>query len=259
MFRTAIFILIFNCLSISLCMADELVFVTLDNTPQAYFEDGKVTGFLADIVTEAARRAGYESTVLIVPWKRALAMVEKGSADAIFNAGYTEQRNKFMRYPNNILITEKIIALRKTGSKSYLGYDLKGADKYVVGVGRGFFYGQRIQDAFDRGIFRRVEEVPNIDLNVKKLLLGRIDFLLADYYPVMKFLSDNRLMDQVEPILSPETGLPVIFSESNTYLAFSRKKKTPAFNSVNKELERMIEDGSYNEIIAKYIPADKVF
>lgn len=50
-----------------LAVAEELVFVTLDNAPQTYVENGKTTGFLAEIVTEAAKRAGYTSKVLIVP------------------------------------------------------------------------------------------------------------------------------------------------------------------------------------------------
>ncbi len=239
--------------------AKELLFVTLDNTPQAYYENGEVTGFLTEIVTEAARRAGYDAKVKIVPWQRALAMTKKGLADAVFNAGFNKQREMYLRYPKPVLMTEKIVAMRKAGSKVFLNFDLSEAEQLTVGVGRGFFYGDRIQKAINQNIFLRVEEVPNIDLNIKKLLLGRIDIFFGDYYPVIKYLNEQGLLDKVEAILDPSTGLPMIYSKSDTFLAFSKKKSEVPFKKVNAELEKMIEDGTYRSIVIKYIPVHDGF
>ncbi|WP_320169735.1 transporter substrate-binding domain-containing protein [Maridesulfovibrio sp.] len=253
MFRCVAVLIFLMCFLPCPAMAEGLLFVTLDNAPQAYIEDGKPVGFLTEIVVEAARRAGYEAKVRIVPWRRALAMAEKGTADAVFNAGFNQRRNEYLRFPETILITEKIVAIRKAGSKAYLGYDFSGAADLVVGVGRGFFYGSRIQQAIAEGLFKRIEEVPNIDQNIQKLLLGRIDILFADYYPVMKSLSDSNMLDKVEIISNPETGTPLIYSKSDTFLAFSRKKNPLAFNLVNAGIVGMKKDGSYKAIIKKYI------
>ncbi|WP_321403828.1 transporter substrate-binding domain-containing protein [Maridesulfovibrio sp.] len=250
-----IFILLFP----SALHAKKLVFVTLDTPPQTFLQDGKPKGFLVEIVAEAAKRAGYEPDIRIVPWKRAMAMVKKGTADAIFNAGYNEERNKYLRFSETVLITEKVVALRLAGSNVYFPSDFSGAEKYSGGVGRGFYYGKKVDQALKKGVFLRIEEVPNIDLNVKKLLLGRIDFFFADYYPALNFLNDNNLLYKVEAIIAPESGLPLIYSKSDTYLAFSRKKDPEAFEKVNAELKKMKQDGSYQKIISRYIPVHEGF
>ncbi|WP_239061104.1 ABC transporter substrate-binding protein [Desulfovibrio sp. JC022] len=239
--------------------AKKLTLVTLDTPPQTYIDNGKPTGFLVEIVSEAVERAGYTPQVLIVPWKRAMTMVEKGTADAIFNAGYNEKRNKFLKYPDTVLITEKVVALRLAGSNTFFSPEFKGAQKYVGGVGRGFYYGEKIDKALKQNVFKRIEEVPNLDLNVKKLVLGRIDFIFADYYPALNFLNEHNLLGKIEAILDPATGLPLIYSQSDTYLAFSRKKNSTAFKRVSEELKEMKNQGEYRKIMLKYIPVHDGF
>nr|WP_239057306.1 transporter substrate-binding domain-containing protein [Desulfovibrio sp. JC010] len=243
----------------SVLHAEELIFVTLDTPPQTYLENGKPTGFLVEIVTEAARRAGYTPDIRVVPWKRAMAMVKKGKADAVFNAGYNEERAEFLRYPETTLITEKVVAVRSAGSDVYFSPDFAGAEKYIGGVGRGFYYGPKVDRALKENRFKRIEEVPNLDLNTKKLLLGRIDFFFADYYPVLNFLNDNNLLGKLETILEPKSGLPLVYSQSDTYLAFSRKKHPAAFKKVSAELKKMKREGVYRKIISKYIPIHEGF
>ncbi|WP_421901854.1 substrate-binding periplasmic protein [Maridesulfovibrio sp.] len=239
--------------------AKSLILVTLDTPPQTYLENGKPTGFLVEIVAEAVKRAGYIPDIRIVPWKRAMAMAEKGTADAVFNAGFNEERYKFLRYPETILITEKVVALRRAGSDTYFSADFVGAEKYIGGVGRAFYYGEKVDKALKDKLFKRIEEVPNLDLNAKKLLMGRIDFFFADYYPALSFLNDHNLLDKVEAVLDPKTGLPLVYSKSDTYLAFSRKKAPEAFKKVSAELKKMKQDGIYKKIMFKYIPVHDGF
>ncbi len=259
MLRFFIPVVLFFMLVPSLVQADKLLFVTLDSPPQTYLDNGKPTGFLVEIVELAAKRAGYSTEVLIVPWKRAMTMVKKGKADAVFNAGFNEERNKYLRYPDTVLITEKVVAVRRSGTNVYFSPEFEGAEKYVGGVGRGFYYGQKVDTAIKQNRFNRIEDVPNLDLNTKKLLLGRIDFFFADYYPVLNFLNDNKLLGKLEAVIDPIDGLPLVYSQSDTYLAFSRKKRPEAFEKVSAELKKMKEDGTYLKIISKYIPVHEGF
>ena len=253
---SAIIILV---LAPSLVQADKLLFVTLDSPPQTYLDHGKPSGFLVEIVKLAAERAGYSSKVRVVPWKRAITMVKHGNADAVFNAGYNEERNKYLRYPETVLITEKVVAIRRAGSPVYFSPEFEGADKYVGGVGNGFYYGRKVDIAIKQNRFERIESVPNIDLNTKKLLLGRIDFFFADYYPVIDYLSTNGLLGKLEAVIDPLSGLPLVYSKSDTYLAFSRKKDPEPFKKVSAELKKMKQDGTYSKIISKYIPVHEGF
>ncbi len=247
-----IFYLIFTVPLVS--EARMLIITTLDNPPQAYLENNVPKGFLVDVISAAVRRSGNDCKIMVVPWKRALRMVKKGSADAVFNAGYTAERNKYLFYLSNVLATEKVVAFRRSNTSVYLKPDLSNARDYIVGIGRGFYYGKLIQDKLDANGFKRVEDVPNIEWNMKKLKAGRIDLFFGDYFPAMKLLSERESDSGVELIANPENGTPVIYARSDTYLAFSRKSVSPALaDKINKELIRMKEDGEYDAIINKYI------
>ncbi|MFW5498622.1 MULTISPECIES: substrate-binding periplasmic protein [unclassified Maridesulfovibrio] len=259
MLRLILFVLLVLLTFPPTLSAKKLVLVTLDTPPQTYLENGKPTGFLVEIVSKAATRVGYTPDIRIVPWKRALTMAKKGTADAVFNAGFNEKRNKYLRYPETVLITEKVVALRRVGTDTFFSADFEGAEKYIGGVGRGFYYGEKVNSALKNNYFKRIEEVANIDLNVKKLLLGRIDFFFADYYPALSFLNDNALLGKIEAILDPKTGLPLVYSMSDTYLAFSRMKDSEAFEKVSLELKKMKKEGVYKKIMLKYIPVHDGF
>ncbi len=254
MLRFCLFVFFVSLLFPPVLNAKSLVLVTLDTPPQTYLENGKPTGFLVEIVSAAVKRAGYTPDIRIVPWKRAMAMARKGTADAVFNAGFNEKRNEFLRFSDTVLITEKVVALRRVGTDTFFSPDFAGADKYIGGVGRAFYYGAKVDKALKDNLFKRIEEVPNIDLNTKKLLLGRIDFFFADYYPALSFLNDNGLLGKIEAILDPKTGLPLVYSKSDTYLAFSRQKDPEAFEKVSSELKKMKKEGIYKKIMLKYIP-----
>ncbi len=250
-------IVIFNLLFILIpCIvySSNLVIATLDNSPQAYLEKNVPNGILVDIVSEIVKKSGCTCTIKIVPWKRALKMVKIGTADAIFNAGYTAERNEYLFYPNCALITEKVIALRRKGSGVVLKADLSNAKEYKVGVGRGFYYGKEVQNAIDLNMFKRVEEVPNINLNMEKLKLDRIDMFFADYLPAMKFLTSMGAKANIELIIDPTTGKPIVYGRSDTYLAFSRKNELGDLaDKINEELVKLKKNGAYDEIIKKYI------
>lgn len=57
-------------------------------------EKQKIIGASADIVREVLKRAGYESAITLVPWKRCLTIVEKGDAQIVMDASYNDERAK---------------------------------------------------------------------------------------------------------------------------------------------------------------------
>nr|WP_319761111.1 transporter substrate-binding domain-containing protein [Maridesulfovibrio sp.] len=233
--------------------AKSLCIVTLNNAPQAYMENGSPAGFLVEMVEEAVRRSGYSADIYIVPWIRALALVRSGDADAIFHAYHTEERKKFLRYTDTSLLQEKVVAIRRKGDDVYFDLNFSGAEKYIAGVGRDYSYGEKVDQALKEKKFKRIEVASDFDLNVQKLLYGRIDFFFADYYPVLKILNDKHLLDEVEPVLSTETGLPLVYSKSESYLAFSRKTKSEVFIKVNSALKQMKVDGTFKQIMLRYV------
>ncbi len=95
--------------------AKRITLVTLDSAPLEYKEGGKVTGRNVELAQLALKKMGHESVVKLVPWKRALKMVETGKADGIIDAGFNEKRAKYMYYPpENIYLEEIALFKRKS-------------------------------------------------------------------------------------------------------------------------------------------------
>ena len=52
----------------------------------------RVTGAAVEVVSEILRRAGYEPTIALLPWKRCLSEVEDGTSAALLHATHNEER-----------------------------------------------------------------------------------------------------------------------------------------------------------------------
>ena len=64
--------------------------------PPYTFADPKnpqaIMGASADLLVDILKRAGYEPQITLLPWKRCLAEVERGTMTMLINAAYSEER-----------------------------------------------------------------------------------------------------------------------------------------------------------------------
>ena len=62
--------------------------------------DGEhITGILPEIIDIVGKQIDKEIVFELVPWKRALWLVETGNADAICCSGRTSERSQFLYFP----------------------------------------------------------------------------------------------------------------------------------------------------------------
>jgi polar amino acid transport system substrate-binding protein len=74
--------------------AQTLVLAAADSVPTAYVDNGKQTGILVDVVTEAFKRTGDSVEIAIMPWARCLTDVKAGKIDGIFSVYRTPARQE---------------------------------------------------------------------------------------------------------------------------------------------------------------------
>jgi len=92
---SAIFLILILFYS-SLVMAEKpLRLVTLSFRPFIYSEGGKIKGIDAEILKELFRRSNIKYEIEILPWKRALFETKQGTADAVFPAFITAEREEY--------------------------------------------------------------------------------------------------------------------------------------------------------------------
>jgi polar amino acid transport system substrate-binding protein len=200
-------------------------------------------GFLPELLVEAMRRKGYKTSVKFIPWARAVNNVKHGRADALCGAYYTNDRAKFLAYSASITEVQDVLFCKKDKMITYS--QLTDLKPYAIGVVRGASYGE----AFNKATFLKKQEVAKYELNIKKLMKGRID-LFAGPGDIVRYTMGKKFPELVDKIVSITPPL----SRNKLYIGFSKSvegypKRLKAFNDA---LEMMKKDGSFEALAKKH-------
>lgn len=233
-------------------LADTLRVVTLYSPPIAFDLDGQPAGMGVDLVREGLARIGHQATISIVPWKRAIHMARYGEADAIFYLVRNKEREQWFHFPGEHLVMETTVMLKRAGEN--LDISLKRTDYRCVriGLGLGYYYGQKLTSFLDRATFESVEKAPNIATNYSKLQERRIDVFLSDLTLARRFLKKCAPGGEVD-IITDKAGNPLVFDSVKSFLAFSKATMSrETADAFSKALTAMKADGTYDRIANRY-------
>lgn len=227
--------------------------VSLEAPPLVYSMGGNVFGALTDVVREGFSRMGKTVDIAVMPWSRAIASVRYGDADAVFYAIRNGEREEYLHYPDEPLWQERTVAVQLVNAPVSLDADLLNARNVRLGVGRGYYYGPRMEQLLKAEAFAAVEAVVNAESNLQKLLAGRIDAFLTDHLNALKLLRDHAVGMRLE-MVSDMHGKPAILDSSPSYLAFSREAVPGDMaRRFSETLSEMKRDGTYKRIMARYM------
>lgn len=241
--------LLFSLFFVGICIrpvssAETLQLVTLDYPPYEYSENGEVKGLAVNVVREVFRRLNYKVEIKFLPWSRSLKLVELGQADAIFTAYRTPERELFLDYSNEILMSQEVSLFIRKGFEIPQNHDFANLAEYHFGARRGVSYGAKFDTAVEEGTLRSVYRVSDGNALIKLLLNKRVDIVpfnrLGAYYRFRKL----GVAKDVEELSSPIQSVP-------SYIAFSKKRNHAALrDQVDQVLKEMKLDGSYDRLTA---------
>ncbi len=222
--------------------AAQVTLVTVGYPP--YYGPGLPNnGPIAEIVTEAYARAGYQVTVEFMPWVRAMQRAQTGKADGLLGGWYSKEREQWFVFsaplPGNELVIYKRIGDRPQRFTSY-----EALTPYRIGTVKGY----RNPDDFEAADLRR-EAAPSDRVNLVKLANNRVDLILIDK-ATAKFILDKELAeyrDRLEPIEPPLERPPLHVLISKQAVDF--EKKIEAFDEGLKILER---EGAVEAILKRH-------
>ncbi len=224
-------------------MAENMLFVSGAISPPMVYQVGKkIVGSDVDIVIEICKRMGIEPKFEAYPWKRALMMVENGEADGIFSLLRSEDRDKFLFYPDETInsVRTMVIARKGGGLKIRSLDDLKGKS---VGVIDGHKYGPEFDNyqGLKKFLCKNKEEL------ISMLDRERVDVILDSEAPFNFMTIEMKIQDKFETLY--------LVQENPIYLAFSKKmgqKGEDLAKKFGEQLKKMKADGSYETILKKY-------
>ena len=225
-------------------LADNYSFVTFRFPPLEYGgDDGKAQGITVEIVRKVINNLGHNVEIKVFPWTRALMMVRKGTADAIFTAYKNPEREKFMDYSNQILFPQIVYFYKKKGVKIDFDGDLKTLKNIRIGVVSTISYGKKFDQIKSK---LNLDKANKLEQNFEKLLLGRIDLVPCNVHVAEYTLHHLGWADKIVRVSLKIERVP-------SYIAFSKKRNLEALrDQFDQEIEKMKINGEYGKILNKY-------
>ncbi|MEH6345619.1 MAG: transporter substrate-binding domain-containing protein [Bermanella sp.] len=215
-------------------------------SPYEMEQDGTLTGFHIELLKVVAKQLDINLTFQSLPWKRALAMVENGTADAISYAGESAQRKEYIIFTKgNELswVIMDLVILNKRRNEIVAGdKGLSSLEKYQFGQMIGYSYGEEYDNAnLKKKIFNKTEQL------VGMLRNERIDIAIVNRYE-FKDKGFNKNSESEKLVLLGkviEIAAFIGFSKKRDHYELSKKfakaldnyKQSKAFNALQKKFD----------------------
>ena len=245
------------CLAVSLILVASWAFgeespsntVTLVTVKYPPYSDPDLPG--GGIVTQIARASfavkGYEMKLTYLPWVRVLSDTKVGRFDGVLGIWYRKDRATWLAYSEPLAVNKMVLVKRKDWD--YVYKDLRSLQGYRVGNVRGYASPPVFAE---NGI--AFEEVYDDITNLKKLMVGRIQFALIDHATVFYiYKSEYPEMEVSIETIGPE------FDVEPSYAAFnnSNPQHKKWIRILNEGLTVIKKNGIYQDIQKQYGVHDK--
>jgi polar amino acid transport system substrate-binding protein len=215
--------------------ASELKLVTEEYPPFNFREGKEYKGASVDMVKLIMPDAGVKYTMEMMPWARALSLAETQDMTCVFTTVHNVERDPKFKWVEPLLKSRTVL-IRKTGS----GIDpktIEEAKKYTVGTQRDDF----TQTILENNRFPKIDLATDLNLTLKKLMLGRIDLM-----PISEKYYD-KLKKEGQPV---EAAL--VIAEDIYSIACNKSVPDGEIKKLNASLGKFIADGTQNKLFEKY-------
>lgn len=206
-------------------------------------DDGGFEGIDVEIAGAIAEKLGLELEILDMDFDAALLAVNEGKSDIVM-AGVTvnEDRKLVMDFTESYATGVQVVIV-KEGSEvtmDNLGEKMIGAQRGTTGYiyasdsPENGGYGEDHVNAYDNGATA-----------VQALINGQVDCVIIDSAPAAEYVKAN-------------TGLTILEGEwvTENYAIGCDKGNTQLVEAINEVLAALIEDGTVQGIVDKYITAE---
>ena len=203
--------------------------------PFEFVENNKFAGIDVDLAEAIAKELGMKLEVENMAFDTLIDAVNSGKVDFVA-AGMTAnpEREKNADFTMKYYNATQTIIIQGSNNEVKSNADLEGKKIGVQTGTTGQDIAGEIKDA-------EVSKYNNGLEAVMDLKNGKIDAIIIDNFPAMSYVDKN-----------PELKLVEGEFEEEQYAMAVKKGNTELLEKINKALQKLIEDGTYNEILDKY-------
>ncbi len=213
--------------------------------PMEYMkEDGTMTGFDVDLMKAIGDKMGAEVKFENIAWDALIAAVQTNSGQvdfAISSMTITPEREKNILFSQPYFVSVQALAVPK-GSPLTTVDDLKKGDRVAV------------QNATTGHIWADANLAPK-GIEVKPYAGGQECFTAMASGEVQAIVIDLAVAANYtnQPSYNAETKGAIASAEKENYGIAFPKGSTALCDAVNKALQEVIDDGTYDKLYAQYI------
>lgn len=199
-------------------------------------------GFNPDLFTHILTNAGYTSQIDIMPWKRCLLHVQKGSYDMVAGLWIDEKNKKTYEFFDPVTYDEiSFMSLKNLDVNSGKLEEFKGK---TIGILRG----AGNMDMIKNGDFH-VKILTDDDQMINQLKYGRVDAVVSNTAHLLGVIVDRfpELIGKTKvwkPALQTNISAPAI--------SINHPNKTKLKSRFNKALQDAKENGLYEKLFKKH-------
>jgi polar amino acid transport system substrate-binding protein len=215
--------------------------------PLNYIENGQLTGQATEVVRELMKRTGTDADIQLATWEEGYKAVMENPNVALFSVAMTPERKPLLLWVGPITIHDTNLYARN-GSKIEIVRleDAKKVRKVVV-----------VKDYYTEQLLRKegftnLESVASEKIAIRKLLLAEAQLFPSNNLTIpelLKYAGTTMDIDDVKNVFNLSTNM--------SYITFSKGTSPELVARWQKALDEMKTDGTFRQIYAKWLPAEK--
>ena len=216
--------------------------MTEEYPPVTFMNNGKIGGFVTDMVREISVRQGIPDSIRLTSWDEAYKVALSNPNVVLFSAERTQKREKLFQWVGPVGKNSSIFFARK-GSGIRIN-SLEEAKKVAAIATTANWFNE--QDLKDKGFTNLVSASKPAE-NVRKLIQGEVQ---------LSVFTDITVADIVKNAGYSMEDLEPVFTVSNTYfyIAISLGTSPEMVKKWQSVLDEMKKDGTFEKMYRNYIP-----
>ena len=216
-------------------------------------EQGILTGLDIDLLRAVASQANCKINFKKTPWKRGLALIQKGEIDVAGGASKTKERSQYSHYSDPYRFETMSVYIRNSEPMKHTFSNLAELALSSIHLGTviGYSYGDEFLKLRQENAFKgKVTEVLTDSQNIHKLSIGRVDAILVEQFVGRKLIkkSANNKGIKIHPLKIKTGGIYFLFSKKSV-----SQKQVKKFNTA---LQHIKDSGKYHSISSHYLNSE---
>ncbi|NPU84503.1 MAG: transporter substrate-binding domain-containing protein [Syntrophaceae bacterium] len=222
--------------------SSNLQMLTEEYPPVTFMKEGKVAGFVTDVVREIAARQGIRDDIRLTSWDEAYKTALNRPNVVLFSTERTEKREQLFRWVGPVGKNSAIFYAKK-GSGIRID-SLDDARKIAaIATTTDWFTEQNLKN---KG-FTNLKSSPLPVTNVRQLMKGEVQLAVFTDITVPEIVKNaGYAMSDLEPVFT--------VSSTYFYIAISRGTPEETVRIWQTTLAGLKADGTFEKIYRRYLP-----